>query len=106
MRVMGTNPGIRVVPASEIPDPLPQAERITMIGRLAAFGSAEIMEKVDEFARTVNQFFFASGTFNAVRETAGDVAEKAWKEQEKWRDKAREELRAIEDLVRDELARA
>ncbi len=103
LRVARTHPIISFG-EPEVPDPLPQDERLSMFGRIAAFGSQGVLEEAETFARTVNEFFINASTLDRVRDTESETRELR-ETLEELRGKAREAIEGLEKRIREELER-
>lgn len=98
-----TEPIITTTPPP-VPPPRPTDEEWDeMMAKVAVFGSQELVEAFEHFVSKANGFHVWAATFKAIKNQQADIADTA-EQMNKHRQEARDALKAIERLMREELS--
>jgi hypothetical protein len=103
LSVERTHPFLTVGEPLEPPEPPSEDEWTAMLVGVATFGSAELEEAYATFAAEVRSFQAHAWTFEATRNQRDDISETVT-QMDAHRQGARDALKNIERLIRDELA--
>jgi hypothetical protein len=102
-QVNATEPIIEFAGQPEPPDPPSDEEWREMEVQLRTFGSVAVADAYGLLADAMHSFFAQAGSLRTIREQGGAVTE-PWEQVHEARITVRENLRALERLVSEELA--